>query len=81
MAQKPYEYQPFPAVRYHREGQTRIVHTQEAHDALIETGDWADSPIAFDAAFDAAPEQPAPETPAPKAGAKKRSSKPEVPVE
>jgi hypothetical protein len=60
-AQKPYEHQPYPSVRYHRSGKTQEVASDDEHEALMQEGDWADTPAAF-----------APET---EAAAAKKSSK------
>lgn len=46
-AQKPYEHQPYPSVRYHRSGATQLVHSDEDHDALMAEGEWSDTPATF----------------------------------
>lgn len=57
-----YEHQPYPSVRYHRSGATRIVNNELEHNELTADGEWADTPAAFDAE-PAADEEPAAEKP------------------
>ena len=47
-----YTHQPYPSVRYARDGATRIVNDPTEHDAATAEG-WADTPAAFDAHADA----------------------------
>lgn len=58
---KPYEFQPFPSVRYRKDAdgavETCLVHNEEAAAAL--DAGWADSP----AALDKAPAPAAPKAP------------------
>jgi len=65
---KPYVHQPYPSVRYHRSGATKLVHSDEEHEALTADPDWDDTPAAF--------AEPAPESAAPKSKAKKAKADP-----
>jgi hypothetical protein len=69
-----YVHQPYPSVRYHRthtdeKPVTKIVNSDEEHEALVADGHWADTPAAFDEGY------VAPASDAPAAEAKKSKSK------
>lgn len=72
----PYEHQPFPSVRYHRSGATKLVGTQEESDALKEDADWSDTPATFADAPHAEPKHPAAEQPDYSKGARAKSFAP-----
>lgn len=72
----PYEHQPYPSVRYHRSHTsekpvTKLVNSDEEHDALVASGDWADTPAAFQEGYVAPGSEDAKPAKAAKAKAKK----------
>jgi hypothetical protein len=44
---RPYVYQRYPSVRYHRSGDTIEVLTDDESDALKNDPDWSDTPATF----------------------------------
>lgn len=54
---KTYEHQPYPSVRYHRSGATKLVHSDEESEAIKADPDWSDTPATFAGVEHAAPVQ------------------------
>lgn len=70
--QTPYVHQPYPSVRYHRSHTaenpvTKLVNSDEEHEALVADGDWADTPAAFEEGYVALVPEATADTKAPKA--------------
>jgi hypothetical protein len=42
-----YEHQPYPSVRYHASGATKLVHSEEESESLKADTEWSDTPATF----------------------------------